>query len=135
MRPLCYFCMSGGPSSLYASMFVYYLYVCISVILFFSFLFYLFIPILIKDMDALKYIDVASNLIRLIENGTFANTPNLRTVHLEYNILTDTSAITAPQLRSVFLDGNVHLHRGISKVSKRARGWANPFRWSPIPTL
>ena len=68
-------------------------------------------------MDALKYIDVASNLIRLIENGTFANTPNLRTVHLEYNILTDTSAITAPQLRSVFLDGNVHLHRGISKVS------------------
>ena len=98
----------------FESYYVCILFVRLYILSFVSFCLFL----LIKDMDALKYIDVASNLIRFIENGTFAHTPNLRTVHLEYNILTDTSAITAPQLSSVFLEGNVHLHRGISKVSK-----------------
>ena len=66
------------------------------------------IPIL-KLLDSLVQLNVADNLIQVIENGAFVNMPRLRTIYLERNILTHVSAIYTPHLSSVFLDGNMHL--------------------------
>ena len=62
-------------------------------------------------------LDVAGNLIYYIEDGTFDSTPKLTTVHLDRNVLKDISAIYAPYLMSIFLDGNLHLHQKKSQVS------------------
>ena len=70
----------------------------------------------------METLEVGSNLISIIESGTFSSMPRLTTLGLEDNLLTDVWGIYATRLRSIILDGNVRLQEGTAKVSSFLKG-------------
>ena len=83
---------------------------------FFYIIFWYLLPI--QDLTDLEELNLADNLIHYIEDGTFASLSKLKTIDMHNNDLRDISAIYAPYLWILFLEGNMNLHRTKSHVSK-----------------